>query len=130
MHLVMTQEQDRRWPLIRPVAHGCVTAVCQGTGRAFTKIGPVSAAFAAVLADPLQRRSRLRRYRILRVIDPLRMGLCNPADKPLRYAAPTLPGCQIFWVTATVYFGSFRINALPLGRVSWYFKQNLLDGDR
>ncbi|MDA3856866.1 MAG: hypothetical protein PF480_01155 [Roseovarius sp.] len=45
-------------------------------------MGSVFAAFAGVLADPVQSRLGIHRRRLLRLIDTLEVELCGPADKP------------------------------------------------
>jgi hypothetical protein len=45
-------------------------------------IGSVFAAFAGVLADPVQSRLGIHRRRLLRLIDTLEVELCGPGDKP------------------------------------------------
>jgi len=45
-------------------------------------IGSVFAAFAGVLADPVQSRLGIHRRRLMRLIDTLEVELCGPGDKP------------------------------------------------
>ena len=45
-------------------------------------IGSVFAAFAGVLADPVQSRLGIHRRRLMRLIDTLEVELCGPGDRP------------------------------------------------
>ena len=45
-------------------------------------IGSVFAAFAGVLADPVQSRLGIHRRRLMRLIDTLEVELCGSGDKP------------------------------------------------
>ncbi len=45
-------------------------------------IGSVFAAFAGVLADPVQSRLGIHRRRLMRLIDTLEVELCGPGDMP------------------------------------------------
>lgn len=53
-----------------------------GTTATLVMIGSTIAAFAGVLADPVQRRLGIHRRRLMRLIDTLEAELCGPRDKP------------------------------------------------
>ena len=80
-------------------------------------IGSVFAAFAGLLADPVQSRLGIHRRRLLRLIDTL--------DKPFAVREHYYAGCWTFGMSSAAYFGSFGINALLDGLASWYLTQNL-----
>lgn len=88
-------------------------------------IGSVFAAFAGLLADPVQSRLGIHRRRLLRLIDTLEMELCGPGDKPFAVREHYYAGCWTFGMSSAAYFGSFGINALLDGLASWYLTQNL-----
>ena len=69
-------------------------------------IGSTFAAFAGVLADPVQSRLGIHRRRLMRLIDSLEAELCGPRDKPFAASEHYYARLLDLW---DVGAGAFRI---------------------